>query len=99
MLDKKQNVSMISSQRPNTSLPTNIPRRRNSPSRAGSNGGPAGGCLQCSVPDLFGVCLPAVGVMDMLRYHKFSIGWGWVVEYGSSDDEEQFGYLYKYSHA
>jgi len=35
--------------------------------------------------------------MDMLRYHKFTIGWGWAVEYGSSDNEEQFGYIYKYS--
>ena len=43
------------------------------------------------------VCLPAVGVMDMLRYHKFTIGWGWAVEYGSSENEEQFDYIYKYS--
>ena len=35
--------------------------------------------------------------MDMLRYHKFTIGWGWAVEYGTSEDEEQFGYIYKYS--
>ena len=45
----------------------------------------------------YAVCLPAVGVMDMLRYHKFTIGWGWVVEYGSSDNEEQFPYIYAYS--
>ncbi|MGB8959580.1 MAG: prolyl oligopeptidase family serine peptidase, partial [Candidatus Aminicenantales bacterium] len=48
-------------------------------------------------PDLFGVALPAVGVMDMLRYHKFTVGWGWAVEYGSSDKEKDFPYLYAYS--
>jgi prolyl oligopeptidase len=48
-------------------------------------------------PDLFGVAFPAVGVMDMLRYHKFTVGWGWAVEYGSSDKEDQFRYLIKYS--
>ena len=48
-------------------------------------------------PDLYAVCLPAVGVMDMLRYHKFTIGWGWAVEYGSSENGEQFDYIYKYS--
>jgi len=49
-------------------------------------------------PDLFKVARPAVGVMDMLRYHKFTVGWGWAVEYGSSDDsEEHFKNLYSYS--
>jgi prolyl oligopeptidase len=48
-------------------------------------------------PDLFAVALPAVGVMDMLRYHKFTVGWGWAVDYGSSDEEEHFKNLYSYS--
>lgn len=48
-------------------------------------------------PDLFAVALPAVGVMDMLRYQYFTCGWGWAVEYGSSDNAEQFPYLYAYS--
>lgn len=48
-------------------------------------------------PDLFAVALPAVGVMDMLRYHKFTVGWGWVVEYGSSEEEKHFKNLYSYS--
>ena len=48
-------------------------------------------------PELFGVALPAVGVMDMLRYHQFTAGWGWKVEYGSADDSAQFATLIKYS--
>lgn len=63
----------------------------------GSNGGLLVGACMTQRPDLFKVALPAVGVLDMLRYHKFTIGWGWAVEYGSSDKKEQFDYLIKYS--
>ncbi|MFR9497372.1 MAG: prolyl oligopeptidase family serine peptidase [Rikenellaceae bacterium] len=63
----------------------------------GSNGGLLVGACQVQRPELFAVALPAVGVLDMLRYHKFTIGWGWAVEYGSSDYEDQFEYIYKYS--
>ena len=63
----------------------------------GSNGGLLVGACMTQRPELFKVAIPAVGVLDMLRYHKFTIGWGWAVEYGSSDKKEQFDYLIKYS--
>lgn len=63
----------------------------------GSNGGLLVGAAMTQRPDLFAVALPAVGVMDMLRYHKFTVGFGWVVEYGSSDDSTHFENLHAYS--
>jgi prolyl oligopeptidase len=63
----------------------------------GSNGGLLVGACMVQRPDLFGACVPEVGVFDMLRFHRFTIGWSWASEFGCADDPEQFKTLVAYS--
>ncbi|MFN8606975.1 MAG: prolyl oligopeptidase family serine peptidase [Vulcanimicrobiota bacterium] len=78
-----------------------ISQKYTNPDRLGIQGGSNGGLLVGAVmnmrPDLFKVGLPGVGVMDMLRFHRFTIGWNWKPEYGSSEDPVNFKNLYSYS--
>jgi len=72
-------------------------RRQQLAISGGSNGGLLVGACMTQRPDLFGAALPAVGVMDMLRFHKFTIGWAWTTEYGSPDNPDDFKAIYAYS--
>ncbi|MCK9270190.1 MAG: prolyl oligopeptidase family serine peptidase [Bacteroidales bacterium] len=65
--------------------------------QGGSNGGLLVGAVMTQRPDLMKVAFPAVGVLDMLRYHMFTIGWAWATDYGTSDEAADFEYLIKYS--
>lgn len=97
MLDKKQNVfdDFIAAAEYLINEQYTSPHRLACIGR--SNGGLLIGAVLNQRPDLFAAALPVVGVMDMLRYQKFTVGSSWISEYGSSDNAEQFSYLYAYS--
>ena len=97
MLEKKQNVFNDFVAAADWLIAQNITCSDKLAMRGGSNGGLLVGAIMTQHPELFAAAVPAVGVLDMLRYHRFTIGWAWMSEYGSSDDKDQFRTLYAYS--
>lgn len=97
MLDRKQNVFNDFIAAAEWLIANHYCSSKKLAIRGGSNGGLLVGAAMTQRPELFGAAIPAVGVMDMLRYHKFTIGWAWAAEYGSSDNAEQFKTLRAYS--
>jgi prolyl oligopeptidase len=97
MKDKKQNVFDDFIAAAQWLIENRYTRPEKLAIRGGSNGGLLVGAVMTQRPELFGAALPAVGVMDMLRFHKFTIGWAWVSEYGSADDPAEFRTLFRYS--
>src|SRR6185503_3424490 len=98
MLDKKQNVFNDFISAAEALIERGYTNRQKIAIRGGSNGGLLVGAVMTQRPDICKVALPAVGVMDMLRYHKFTIGAHWARDYGTSDDsKEMFDYLHHYS--
>ena len=96
-LDKKQNVFDDFIAAAEWLVQQKVTRPERLAIQGGSNGGLLVGAVMTQRPELFGACLPAVGVMDMLRFHQFTAGRFWTAEYGSADDPEQFKTLLDYS--
>lgn len=97
MLEKKQNVFDDFISAAEYLIKNRFTNSNRIAIRGGSNGGLLVGAAMTQRPDLFRVALPQVGVLDMLRFHKFTVGAAWAVEYGNADTASQFPFLYKYS--